>query len=137
MNPLSGLPHQRQIWGWICYDIANQAFTLVINTLLFAIYFGEVVVRNDAIDDRLWAVTFGSSMLLTALLSPILGAAADERAWKKAFLIGTGAVCGLMTCGLALVGPGQIALAMLCIVVGLIVLERHARRSTHLRRSRV
>lgn len=111
-NPLQGVPNQKQIWSWISYDVANQSFTLVINTLLFAIFFGKVVVANDAIDDQLWAVTFGSSMLLTAFLSPILGAAADERAWKKPLLLGSGFVCALLTCCLALVGPGQIGLAM-------------------------
>jgi len=112
LDPLQGVTNRRQVWSWISYDVANQSFTLVINTLLFAIFFGKVVVQNDAIDDRLWAVTFGSSMLLTALLSPILGAAADERAWKKELLIASGLVCSLLTCALALVGPGQIGLAM-------------------------
>ncbi len=111
-NPLQGVPNQRQVWSWISYDVANQSFTLVINTLLFAIFFGKVVVQNDAIDDRLWALTFGSSMLLTAFLSPVLGAAADERAWKRVLLLGTGFVCAFLTCCLAFVGPGQIGLAM-------------------------
>lgn len=111
-NPLHDVPNQRQVWSWISFDIANQSFTLVINTLLFAIFFGKVVVNNDAIDDRLWALTFGSSMLLTAFLSPILGAAADERSWKKELLIGSGLTCAFLTCCLALVGPGQVGLAM-------------------------
>ena len=74
---------QRQIWSWISFDVANQSFTLIINTLLFSIFFSEVVVRDPAIDDRLWALTYGSSMLLCALLSPVAGAMADERAWKR------------------------------------------------------
>ncbi|MCW5556941.1 MAG: MFS transporter [Verrucomicrobiae bacterium] len=110
--PLSGFPGQRQIWSWISFDVANQSFTLIINTLLFSIFFSAVVVRDDALDDRLWAVTYGASMLLCALVSPVVGAMADERAWKKAGLIGTGILCGLLTCGLAFIRPGQIALAM-------------------------
>ena len=77
-------PQQRQLWSWISFDVANQSFTLLINTLLFPIFFSKMVVRNDAIDDRIWALTYGSSMLLTALLSPLAGAAADERAGKSA-----------------------------------------------------
>lgn len=106
------MPDQRQLWSWISFDVANQSFTLIINTLLFSIFFSEVVVRDPAIDDRLWALTYGSSMLLCALLSPVAGAMADERAWKKASLIGTGFACGLLTCGLAWIQPGQVALAM-------------------------
>lgn len=110
--PLDGFPRQRQLWSWISFDVANQSFTLIINTLLFSIFFSEVVVRNDAIDDRLWALTYGSSMLLCALFSPIAGAMADERAWKKRCLLGTGLVCGLFTCALAFIQPGQIWLAV-------------------------
>ena len=85
--PLNGFPQQRQIWSWISFDVANQSFTLIINTLLFSIFFSKVVMQNDAIDDRVWALTYGGSMLLTAILSPLAGAAADERCWKKRFLI--------------------------------------------------
>lgn len=111
--PLRGFPQQGQLWSWISFDVANQSFTLLINTLLFPIFFSKLVVRDDAIDDRIWALTYGSSMLLTALLSPLAGAAADERAWKKRCLIGSGLLCGLLTCGLGLIREGQVWLAVL------------------------
>lgn len=114
--PLHGFPQQRQLWSWISFDVANQSFTLIINTLLFSIFFSAVVVRNDAIDDRVWALTYGGSMLLTAILSPLAGAAADERGWKKRFLIGSGLMCGIFTCCLGFVQPGQIWLAVLLYV---------------------
>ena len=113
LYPLDQLPRQRQLWAWISFDVANQSFTLIINTLLFSIFFSQVVVRNDAIDDRIWALTYGGSMLLTALVSPLAGAAADERAWKKRFLIGSGLICGLLTCALGWIRPGQIGWAVL------------------------
>jgi UMF1 family MFS transporter len=113
LYPLQDLPQQRQIWSWISYDVANQSFTLIINTLLFSIFFGKVVVQDDSRDDTLWALGFGGSMLLAALLSPVVGAAADERGWKKRGLIVTGVVCGVFTCALALIQPGQIWLALL------------------------
>jgi len=113
---LNRFPHQRQLWAWISFDVANQSFTLIINTLLFSIFFSQVVVRNDAIDDRIWALTYGGSMLLTAIISPLAGAVADERAWKKRFLIGSGLICGLLTCALGWIRPGQIGLAVLIYV---------------------
>lgn len=111
--PLQGLPGQRQIWSWISFDVANQSFTLIVNTMLFSIFFEAVVVQDDAKDDRLWALAYGGSMVLAALLSPLAGAAADERAWKKSGLVVTGLACGVFTCGLGLIQPGQIWLAML------------------------
>ncbi|NUQ67966.1 MAG: MFS transporter [Phycisphaerales bacterium] len=111
--PLKGLARQGQIWSWISYDVANQSFTLIINTLLFPVFFTHVVVANKDIDDTLWAVTYTASMLLTVAFSPIAGAIADERAWKKPMLIGTGLACGVLTCMLGLIAPGQLWLAML------------------------
>ena len=116
LYPLAGLPRQRQLWSWISFDVANQSFTLIINTLLFSIFFSQVIVRDDRVDDRIWALTYGGSMLLTALLSPLAGAAADERGWKKRFLVGSGLMCGVFTCGLGLVQPGQLWLAVLLYV---------------------
>ncbi|MES2996682.1 MAG: MFS transporter [Verrucomicrobiota bacterium] len=111
-SPLGHLPKQRQIWSWISYDVANQSFTLIINTLLFSIFFGKVVVQDDTRDDGLWALAFGSSMLLAALMSPIVGAAADERAWKKTGLVLTAIICATFTCALAFIPAGNVWLAL-------------------------
>ena len=110
--PLAGMPRQKQLWGWISFDIANQSFTLIINTLLFAIFFSQIVVRDSTIDDRVWALTFGTSMLLTALASPIAGALVDRKGWKKRFLVGSGLSCGILTCLLGTVQPGQVVWAV-------------------------
>jgi UMF1 family MFS transporter len=106
----------RQLWSWISFDVANQSFTLLINTLLFPIFLSQVVVRDDSIDDRVWALAFGTSMLITAIFSPIAGAMADERACKKKWMIGTGLSCGILTCALALIDSGNLWLALLLYV---------------------
>jgi UMF1 family MFS transporter len=115
-SPLKDVPNPRQLWSWISFDVANQSFTLLINTLLFPIFLSQVVVRDDSIDDRVWALAFGSSMLITAIFSPIAGAMADERACKKKWMIGTGLSCGLLTCALALIDSGNLWLAVLLYV---------------------
>jgi UMF1 family MFS transporter len=111
--PLKGLPQQQQLWSWISYDVANQSFTLIVNTLLFSVFFTDVVVQSKGNQNQLWSITFGTSMLLAALASPIAGAAADERAWKKEGLVVTGFICSVFTCLLAFIQPGQVWLAML------------------------
>ncbi len=62
LNPFAGLPNAKEVWAWGMFDLANQSFTLLINTLLFAVYFKEVVVNDEAQGDRLWAILFSSSM---------------------------------------------------------------------------
>ena len=113
LYPLHGLSNQGQLWSWISFDVANQSFTLIINTLLFSLFFQEVVVRDAARDDLLWNLTYAASMLLVVVASPIVGAIADERAWKKRCLLSTGFLCAAFTCALALIGPGQLWLAVL------------------------
>jgi len=112
LYPLRGLPHQRQVWAWISFDVANQSFTLLINTLLFSIFFTEVVAANSPNPSTLWSITYAASMLLVVLASPIAGALADERSWKKEALVITGFACAILTCMLGLIRPGQLALAM-------------------------
>lgn len=113
LYPLSGLPRQGQLWSWISFDVANQSFTLIINTLLFSVFFQKVVVRDAARDDLLWSLVYGASMLAVVIASPIAGAMADERAWKKRALLLTGFCCAAFTCALAFVQPGQLWLAVL------------------------
>ena len=112
LYPLRGLPRQGQLWSWISFDVANQSFTLIINTLLFSIFFQKVVVRDPARDDLIWTLTYAASMVLVVIVSPFAGALADARAWKKAGLLITGFTCAAFTCALALIQPGQIALAI-------------------------
>lgn len=111
LNPFAGLTNAREVWAWGMYDLANQSFTLLINTLLFAVYFKQVVVADEARGDRLWAILFSVSMLLVVIVSPVIGAIADARCWRKEVLMLSGMGCVAATCGLALVRPDMIWLA--------------------------
>ncbi len=95
------------------FDLANQSFTLLVNTLLFAVYFKEVIVADPRRGDSLWSIAFSSSMLLVVLCSPVLGALADARGLRKRVLMLTGFGCALLTIALSQTGPGLIWLALL------------------------
>ena len=112
LNPFRNLPNPREVWAWGMYDLANQSFTLLINTLLFSIFFKEVVVGDDQKGDSLWGLTYSASMLVVVLISPLAGAVADCRGWRKRFLVLTGLGCAALTCALSLASPGAIALAI-------------------------
>ncbi len=105
------MPRQRQIWSWISFDVANQSFTLLINTLLFSLFFQKVVVRDPTVENTWWSAIFATSMLLVVIASPVAGAMADGKHWKKASLLISGFSCAVLTCLLALIGPGQMWLA--------------------------
>lgn len=101
--PLRGLSNQRQLWSWISFDVANQSFTLLINTLLFSKYFTTVTLGNSPNSNTVWSLVFAGSMLAVVVLSPIVGAVADARATKKRWLIGTGIGCAALTCALGFI----------------------------------
>ena len=109
-NPFKSLPNPREVWAWGMYDLANQSFTLLIITLLFPIYFKQVVAgpRGDA----LWSYAFSGSLALVVLLSPFVGAASDAYGIKKRFLLVSGIICSVITCALAILAKGDIAAAM-------------------------
>lgn len=108
-----GIPNRREVLAWGMYDLANQSFTLLVNTLFFAVYFREVIVAEPGRGDAMWGTITAVSMLLVVIASPLVGALADSRAAKKAFLVGTGLVCAALTCALGFTGPGMVAVAVL------------------------
>lgn len=71
--------------GWCLYDFANSAFTTVIVTVAYSVYFTEVVAKEGGA--TLWGRGVAFSMLLVAFLSPLLGALADYSGKKKSFLL--------------------------------------------------
>ncbi len=77
---------KKNILGWISYDFANSSFTTVIVTVVYSVYFKSVIVGKEGIGDSLWGLSVSLSMLIVALISPILGAIADYTRSKKKFL---------------------------------------------------
>lgn len=107
LNPFARLPNGKAVWAWGMYDLANQSFQLLINTLLFAVFVKNVVADTPQQGTALWVKMVAVAQLLVVILSPIAGAVADTRAWKREFLLGTGVVCCIATASLALLGAGD------------------------------
>lgn len=115
LNPFANLSNPREVVAWGVYDLANQSFQLLINTLLFGIFLAEVVIVPDAegapSGDRAWVTMVATSLILVVVLSPVLGALADVRAWKREMLLATGIICSILTACLAFLQPGQVWIA--------------------------
>lgn len=77
----------KNIVGWMFYDFANSAFTTIIVSVVYSVYFTSVVVGgNSGYGELLWGRAVGLSMTLVALTAPIFGAVADFSRSKKKFL---------------------------------------------------
>ncbi len=110
----------REIFGWAMFDFANQAYTLLIITVVFGDLFTRVIV-GDGPDYRLgnllWSVALAVSYLLVVVANPICGAVMDHSRLRKRFLLVSYLATVATTALLWLVEPGWIMLAMVLIIL--------------------
>lgn len=107
----------RVVWSWALYDWANSAFTTLVVTFIYATWFSKAMAPDEVTGTAWWSRAVATSALLTALLSPILGAAADRAGARKRFLAVTTALCVGGTAALAFVAPGLPGAALLALVL--------------------
>jgi MFS transporter, UMF1 family len=112
-----------QIFVWTLFDFANTAFYVLILTVGYPLYFKEIVAKNHTNGDFLWGIAFSTSMLIVAIISPILGAVADYGAGKKRFLLFFTLLCILATSGLFFVIESMVLMGILLLVLANIGFE--------------
>jgi UMF1 family MFS transporter len=108
---------KREVFGWAMYDFANSGYTTVVLTAVFNAYFVGVVARNADWATLAWTLATAASSLLVMLTMPAIGAYADLRAAKKRLLMVSTVGCVVATAALGFVGPGDLALAVVAIVL--------------------
>jgi UMF1 family MFS transporter len=113
--------YRRRIRAWALYDWANSAFATTILAAVLPVYYSQVAgstLGSPAQATALWTVTLSISLVIVAVLSPILGTVSDIVRGKKKFLsvfIGVGTVgTGL----LVFVGSGDWLAASAFFIVG-------------------
>lgn len=110
----------REIFGWCCFDFANSAYTTIIITVIYSVYFSTVVAGGKPAAAAWWGITLALAQLAVLLVSPLIGAMTDIRANKKTFLAATAALCSVSTAALYFVGSGEIWFALVLVGVGTI-----------------
>lgn len=90
------LDDPKKIKAWTFYDWANSAYSLVISSALFPIYFSAITDNNGSRKVEFLGRTFNSESLLSyaisfsflviALVSPMLSSIADYSGQKKKFM---------------------------------------------------
>ncbi|MEA3475204.1 MAG: MFS transporter [Candidatus Cloacimonadota bacterium] len=116
-------PLNKKIIGWVSYDFANSSFTTVIVTVIYSVYFKNVVVGKEGLGSSLWGLAVSISMLLVALSSPILGAISDFTRSKKKFLFVFCYTSVVFTALLFFVRQGTIFLGVLLFIIANIGFE--------------
>ena len=120
MGAQTGSVRKREIFGWAMFDFANQAYTLLIITVIFGDLFTRVIV-GDGPDFRLgnllWSLALAFSYLLVLIAAPIAGSIMDATRSRKRFLLFSWLLTIFATSALYWVEPGWILLGMVLVVV--------------------
>ncbi len=101
--------HRPELRAWALYDWANSALFTVVITAVFPVFYSKVLAEGLDADARRstfgWATTV--SLLVAAVISPLLGALADFARVKKK-LFGAFLVLGVLsTAALFFLRPGD------------------------------
>ena len=108
-----------ELRAWALYDFANSAAVTSIITAIYPIYYGSVAARGlpAARATQTYAVATTVALVLVAILSPVVGAIADVRPWKKRLLGGFALGGALATGALWWVGFGDWRLGAVLLVL--------------------
>lgn len=113
----------KKIWSWAFYDWANSAFATTVIAGFFPIFFKEYWSAGVAATESTFRLGVANSLasLLVLIMAPVLGAIADQGAYRKRLLLFFACVGVLFTGWLASVPGGHWELAAgvyVCAVIG-------------------
>jgi UMF1 family MFS transporter len=107
-------------FGWAMFDWSNQPIFTLISTFIFAPYFASTVVGDPVEGQTLWGYAQSLAGLMIAILSPILGAIADQTGPRKPWIAAFQVVCVIASMLLWLAVPnaptGTLLLTMLAVI---------------------
>lgn len=107
--------------SWALYDFANTAFAVVIITIIFPVYFTNIIAPESLygknFGDLMWGISLGVSMIIAAFLAPVFGTIADQLHFKNKFLIILTCISIIFTALLYFTGYGNILAAMIFFII--------------------
>ncbi len=107
---------KKVVAAWGSFDFANHSFSGIMTVFVFPIFFRDTIVTNGH-GDAYWGVTVFLSMLLVALVTPLLGAMADVLRNKKLYLGIFTIVTILGTVALYFIQPGMVLIASIIYIL--------------------
>ncbi|WP_405282676.1 MFS transporter [Gaopeijia maritima] len=114
---------RKAVQGWALYDFANSAYTTLIVTFIYSVYFTQQVAPDGITGTALWSRGVTVTAVLVALLSPVLGALADRGGLRRPLLLASTAITVVGVAALFLPGPGEVALALGIFIVSNVAYE--------------
>jgi MFS transporter, UMF1 family len=119
-------PPRRAVAAWVMFDWAAQPFFTLVTTFIFAPFFAAAIASSPEQGQALWGYATGFAGLCIALLSPVLGAIADQAGQRKPWIAVFG---GMLVLGCAILwfavpgSPNAVVIALLGYGIALIGAE--------------
>jgi len=125
-NPAAARPSsKRGVFAWCLFDWAMSAYNTVIGTFVFSVYFARGIYGDEIAGSAVWGATIGWAGLTVAILSPILGAIADQSGRRKPWLALFVGITALSSAALWYAKPDAafVAFALGLVVIGTVAFE--------------
>ncbi|CAH0189095.1 MFS transporter [Roseomonas sp. CECT 9278] len=115
----------RKAIAWATFDWANSAFPTVVSTFVIAAYFTQGIAPDPATGQAQWGWMQTIAAVCIALLSPILGALADNGGRRRAMLAACTLLTGMFTAlvWFARPDPSWTLYALVCVGIATIAFE--------------
>ncbi|MBS4211351.1 MULTISPECIES: MFS transporter [Neobacillus] len=113
----------KQEKSWVFYDWANSAYSILITTAVFPLYFKAAAKEAGlvgATSTAYWGYANSFATLLISICAPVLGSIADFRGFKKRFFTFFFALGVIFTFLLAVVPNSQWMILLICYMVTVI-----------------
>ncbi len=119
-------PPRRAVASWLLFDWSAQPFFTLVTTFIFAPFFAAAIAGSPEEGQALWGYATAFAGLCIALLSPALGAIADQAGGRKPWIAVFGGmlVAGCLLLWLAKPGaPNAVWIALAGYAIALIGAE--------------
>jgi len=107
--------------SWALYDLANTSFAVIIITIIFPVYFTNVIVTPGVypqnFGDLMWGIAGGVSMIITSFMAPLFGAIADTSRSKNKFLTALTLACIFFSSLLFFLKSGMVTQAVILFII--------------------
>lgn len=110
------------IWSWALYDWANSAFATTVMAGFFPLFFKKYWSGDMSVVESTYQLGLVNSLssFALALISPALGAIADQGAWRKKFLLLFTLIGVVGSVALGFINQGEWQLAIAAFACGLV-----------------
>lgn len=114
----------KRILSWCFFDFANSSYSAVIASVIFPVYYVNIIAANEhGSGDLWWGKAISISMLFVAISSPFLGGIADYGKMRKKLLGFYTILCLCATALLYFLKPGMVIEGFVLIICANIGLE--------------